>query len=53
MSRWKRFLANEDGPTTVEYAILLTLLILASVATLGGFGVGIHNIYVIISGSLP
>ena len=53
MSRWKRFLADDDGPTMVEYALLLAMLVLVSVSTLGGFGVGMRNIYVIISGALP
>ncbi len=53
MNRWKQFLRDVDGPTTVEYGILLTLIILVSVGTLGGFGAGMHAIYVIISGALP
>lgn len=53
MSRWKQFLTEDNGPTTVEYGILLGLIIVVSVSTLGGFGTGIHNIYVIISGALP
>jgi pilus assembly protein Flp/PilA len=42
MSQWfgklKRFLAEEDGPTAVEYAVMLALIIvvcIAAVATLG------------------
>ena len=53
MSRWKHLLTADDGPTTVEYGILLGLIIVVSVTTLGGFGTGIHNIYVIIRGALP
>ncbi len=53
MRRFKRFLSEESGPTTVEYAILLTLLVLGSVTTLGGFGGGVKNIYTSISGALP
>ena len=53
MSRWKQFLTEDNGPTAVEYGILLGLIIVVSVSTLGGFGTGIHNIYVIISGALP
>lgn len=53
MNHWKQFLTEEAGPTAVEYGILLGLIIVVSVTTLGGFGTGIHNIYVIISGALP
>jgi pilus assembly protein Flp/PilA len=42
MSQWfarlKRFLVQEDGPTAVEYAVMLALIIvvcIAAVATLG------------------
>ena len=53
MSRWKQFLTADDGPTMVEYALLLGLIVLVSVTTLGGFGAGMHNIYVIISSAMP
>ncbi|MBC7820889.1 MAG: Flp family type IVb pilin [Planctomycetaceae bacterium] len=53
MNRWKQFLREDDGPAVVEYGILLAMIVLGSVSTLGGFGVGMHNIYVIISGALP
>ena len=53
MRRWKWFLANESGATAVEYALLLAMLVLVSVSTLGGFGVGLNNIYNIIDGALP
>jgi pilus assembly protein Flp/PilA len=42
MSQWfarlKRFLAQEDGPTAVEYAVMLALIVvvcIAAIATLG------------------
>lgn len=53
MRRWKRLSSDESGATTIEYALLLTMIILVSVTTLGGFGVGLNNIYNIIDGSLP
>jgi pilus assembly protein Flp/PilA len=43
MSRWydrlKQFLVMEDGPTAVEYAVMLALIIvvcITSITTLGG-----------------
>jgi Flp pilus assembly pilin Flp len=53
MSRWWKFLIDDDGPTAVEYGILLGLIVVTSVNTLGGFGTGIFNIYTIINGALP
>lgn len=53
MSCWKKFLAEENGPTTVEYAFMLTFLVLGSVSTLGVFGQRFHDIYVAIYGELP
>ena len=53
MCHWKSLLAEERGATTVEYALLLALLVLVSVTTLGGFGTGVNNIYNIIDTSLP
>ena len=53
MHRWKRLLDDDSGVSTVEYSILLAMIVLVSVITLGGFGVGVDNIYNIIDGSLP
>ncbi len=53
MKTFQRFLMSEDGPSAVEYAILLALIILVSVTTLGGFGLGVNNIYVSINSGLP
>lgn len=53
MYRWMRFLANDGGATVVEYALLLGTIVMVSVTTLGGFGVGLESIYNIIDGSLP
>lgn len=33
------FLANEDGPTAVEYAVMLALIIMVCVATVAQLGV--------------
>lgn len=52
MKTLKRFLAGEEGATVVEYALLLATLVLVSVTTMGGFGIGLGNIYTIINGSL-
>ena len=32
------FLLNEDGPTAIEYAVMLALIIMVCVATIGQLG---------------
>ena len=36
--RVQRFIADESGPTAVEYAIMLALIILVCVSTIGTIG---------------
>ncbi|HRX87415.1 MAG TPA: Flp family type IVb pilin [Phycisphaerae bacterium] len=39
MKNWRAFLREEDGPTATEYAVMLSIIIMAVVATvklLGG-----------------
>ena len=38
IERWKSILSDEDGLTTVEYALLLALLVVAALATWTTFG---------------
>ena len=33
-----RFLVSEDGPTAVEYAVMLALVIIAAVTAISGLG---------------
>ncbi len=34
----QRFLASEDGPTAVEYAVMLALIIIVCLTTIGTIG---------------
>ena len=34
----KEFIKSEDGPTTVEYAVMLALIIAVSIGTIGVLG---------------
>ena len=34
----KRFLVSEDGPTAVEYAVMLALIIIVCLATISALG---------------
>ncbi len=38
MNRIKKFLASEDGPTAVEYAVMLALIIVVCVGTITNVG---------------
>jgi pilus assembly protein Flp/PilA len=37
-SRVRRFLVGEDGPTAVEYAVMLALIVLVCYSTVGSLG---------------
>ena len=45
----QRFVASEDGPSAVEYAILLAGLIVGAIATIGAMGSSMDDIYVTIN----
>jgi pilus assembly protein Flp/PilA len=53
MDRARRFWNEEDGPTAVEYAILLALIVLVAAATIQSIGERMYNIYVNINGVMP
>jgi pilus assembly protein Flp/PilA len=40
-----RFLESEDGPTTVEYAVMLALILASIIAAIGTVGNGTGNMY--------
>jgi Flp pilus assembly pilin Flp len=44
-----RFCLDEEGPTAAEYAILLALIILVSVATISSIGKKFLNLYILIN----
>ena len=39
----KRFLKSEDGPTAVEYAVLLSLIIVVCLAAIGVLGTNANS----------
>jgi len=57
MNRWRkkfqRFLKSEDGPTAVEYAIMMALIIVGAIAALSQFGTHVSGIYSSIAGTMP
>lgn len=38
MNLLKKFLISEDGPTAVEYAVMLALIVVASITTIAALG---------------
>jgi Flp pilus assembly pilin Flp len=48
----RRLLANEDGPTTCEYAILLALLIVAAIAGIRLLGPNMRILYTAVTAAL-
>jgi len=49
MSKWlaplQRFLRDEDGPTAVEYAVMLALIIVVCVAAITALGTNASNTF--------
>lgn len=41
----KRFLASEDGPTAVEYAVMLALILVASIVIVTQLGQSIQGTF--------
>ncbi len=40
-----RFLVDEDGPTTVEYAIMLGVILFGVLSTMASFGSSVQGLY--------
>jgi len=43
----KQFARNEDGPTTTEYAVMLSMILLVVVGTVGALGTTVASKLVI------
>ncbi len=41
----KRFMTSEDGPTATEYAVMLSLIIVACVATISLLGAEVNTMF--------
>ena len=52
ISKVRRFLVSEDGPTAVEYAVMLALIIVACVAIVGQLGKSISGTFSTVSSTL-
>ena len=45
LARVKKFIAAEDGPTAVEYAVMLALIIVVCIAAITALGSSASNTY--------
>ncbi len=52
ISRVQRFLTSEDGPTAVEYAVMLALIVVACIATINTLSGSVQSTFSKVSGSL-
>jgi pilus assembly protein Flp/PilA len=48
----RRFLTSEDGPTAVEYAVMLALIIVACIAVVSALGTSVSGTFSSVSSSL-
>ena len=53
LEKGRLFLRSDDGPTSVEYAVMLGVIVFAAFATLSSFGDTVWGIYSAINDELP
>ena len=53
MNLLKKFLASEDGPTAVEYAVMLALIVVASITTITALGSKVNSSFNATTTKLP
>ena len=53
MNLLKKFLASEDGPTAVEYAVKLALIVVASITTITALGAKVNSSFNSTTTKLP
>ncbi|HMB07087.1 MAG TPA: Flp family type IVb pilin [Isosphaeraceae bacterium] len=51
-SKIRRFLASEDGPTAVEYAVMLALILVACITIVKSLGTTLSNTFTTINSSV-
>jgi pilus assembly protein Flp/PilA len=52
MSKVQRFVVSEDGPTAVEYAVMLGLIVVAIVGVVGSLAKSVSGTFSTVSSSL-
>lgn len=49
----QRFLVSEDGPTAVEYAVMLALIIIVCLTTISQLGTAVNQTFTDVKTKLP
>jgi pilus assembly protein Flp/PilA len=49
----QRFLVSEDGPTAVEYAVMLALIVIVCLTAITAIGTKANKTFETVHGSLP
>ena len=52
-SRVQRFLVSEDGPTAVEYAVMLALILVACITIVSSLGTSVSGTFSQVNSALP
>ena len=53
MSLFKKFLVSEDGPTAVEYAVMLALIVVVCIGTITAVGTKVNSSFDATKTALP
>lgn len=53
LSKAQRFIRSEDGPTAVEYAVMLALILVACIGIVTTLGKSISGTFNTVNSSLP
>lgn len=53
MNLLKKFLASEDGPTAVEYAVMLALIVVVCIGTITAVGTKVNSSFDATNTALP
>lgn len=51
--RGARFLHDESGPTTTEYAVMLALIVMVCIGAISGIGTTVSGIFTNLDSALP
>jgi pilus assembly protein Flp/PilA len=52
MTKVERFMKSEDGPTAVEYAVMLALIVIVCIASISSIGTEVNSTFETIQGEL-
>ena len=52
VTKTRRFLASEDGPTAVEYAVMLALIIIVCLVAIQSVGTQTNTVFTNVAGSI-